>query len=212
MLISTAELSLLVAGLTGTFTLAAALSTQHIQGRRQRDLAQDDRIWSTRAETYVELLKFQGAGMVEGDIESATQPEWSVRDELTAKASAFASAEVWDLWQRSARASLALNQYAEEEWPQLMVEDAPPYAFGEAIASDPELRRLRQAIDDAGRELARQIRVELDFSRRKRRWYQLKRRDQYSLPAPPKGTPPTSLPPAGQKSVTKPPETPGQPE
>jgi hypothetical protein len=153
-------------------------------------------------------LQFQGAGMVEGDIEAATQPEWNVRAELTAKASAFASAEVWDLWQRSARASLAFNEYVEDAWPQLTVASATTLEFDEAEASDPKFRTLHEAIEHAGRQLTKQIRVELDVVRRTRRWYQLKSREQYSLQASSKSTPAASLPSSGQQSVTKPPETP----
>lgn len=68
-------------------------------------------MWDRRAEMFVAMLQYQGSGMVEGDIEAATAQEWAVRDELTAKAAAFASDEVRDLWQESAWANRGLQQY-----------------------------------------------------------------------------------------------------
>ena len=50
--------------LTGLFTLAAGLSTLFLQGRQQRVAAQDERLWTRRAETYVALLQYQGLGVV----------------------------------------------------------------------------------------------------------------------------------------------------
>jgi hypothetical protein len=58
--------TVLVNILTGLFTLAAALGTQVLQGRQTRDAAQDDRLWTRRAETYVAMLEYQGSGMQEG--------------------------------------------------------------------------------------------------------------------------------------------------
>ncbi len=52
--------------LTGLFTLAAGLSTLFLQGRQQRVAAQDERLWTRLAETYVALLQYQGLGVVEG--------------------------------------------------------------------------------------------------------------------------------------------------
>jgi len=51
---------------TGVFTLAAAFSTLWLQARHQRDMAQDERLWSRRAETYLALLQYQGMGVIEG--------------------------------------------------------------------------------------------------------------------------------------------------
>jgi hypothetical protein len=62
--------------------------------------------------------------MVEGFIESASEREWAVRDQLTAKAAAFASDEVRDLWQQSALAKRALQSYADGNWiglPELVI-------------------------------------------------------------------------------------------
>jgi hypothetical protein len=115
------EATLLTAGLTGFFTLAGVVVTYLLQGRQQRALAQDERMWSRRAETYVDMLQYQGSGMVEGYIEAATDREWAVRDELTAKAAGVASDEVRELWQQSALANLALQSYFDEEWPELTV-------------------------------------------------------------------------------------------
>jgi hypothetical protein len=61
----------------------------------------------TGGPTYVSLLQYHGSGMVEGAIETATAPEWAVRDELTA--TAFASDEVLGLWQKSALANLVVE-------------------------------------------------------------------------------------------------------
>ena len=86
------EATLLAAGLAGFFTLAGVVVTYLLQGRQQRALAQDERMWSRRAETYVDMLQYQGSGMVEGFIESASEREWAVRDQLTAKAAAWKAA------------------------------------------------------------------------------------------------------------------------
>lgn len=50
---------------TGLFTLAAALTALLLQMRHQRDMAQAERLWSHRAETYVALLQYHGAGLIE---------------------------------------------------------------------------------------------------------------------------------------------------
>jgi hypothetical protein len=153
--------------LTGLFTLAAGLSTLFLQGRQQRVAAQDERLWTRRAETYVALLQYQGLGVVEGYSGARSAQEWAVVGELTAKASAFASEEVHELWQQSARANLALDAYVEEEHPDCLV------AVGEERLrieekmeeEDPEFRRVRQVSDDAGKQLAERIRAELDVVR-----------------------------------------------
>jgi hypothetical protein len=153
--------------LTGLFTLAAGLSTLFLQGRQQRVAAQDERLWTRRAETYVALLQYQGLGVVEGYNGARSAQEWAVVGELTAKASAFASEEVHELWQQSARANLALDAYVEEEHPDFLV------AVGEERLrieekmeeEDPEFRRVRQVSDDAGKQLAERIRAELDVVR-----------------------------------------------
>jgi hypothetical protein len=90
----------------------------------QRTAAQDERIWNRQAETYVLLLQHHGSGMVDEDVEYATAQEWAVRDELTARAKAFASDEVLSLWQESARANRRLDYYADENWPELTVAGA----------------------------------------------------------------------------------------
>jgi hypothetical protein len=187
------EASLLSGFLAGLFTLAGALAAH----RLQRSLAQDERMWSRRAETYVSLLQYQGSGMVEGDIESATAPEWNVREELTAKAKAFASDEVLDLWQKSAQANLAVENYVGEQWPELTVSPRSLAAEDEAD-KDLELQRLRQASAQASKQLAAQIRAELDVARRRRPWQSRQVPSQDSLPASfTSNPPPGKLPPAG---------------
>ena len=160
-------------------------------------------MWSRRAETYVALLQYQGSGMVEGEIESATAPEWAVRDELTAKAKAFASdkVKVLALWQQSALANLKMQSYAEEQHPELTVSPRSPAAEDEA-ANDPEMQRLRQSSEQASKQLAAQIRTELDVDRR-RHWWQFRQGStRQSLPTP-------SPAPTGPESMAKPPpETP----
>ena len=176
------EAGLLTGGLTGLFALAGVVVTYLLGGRQQRALAQDERMWSRRAETYVVLLQYQGSGMVEGYIESASAQEWAVRDELTAKAKAFASDEVLDLWQKSALASLALQSYVDEELPELTAGSSGILAIEEAAKTDPEFRRLRQAGAQAGKQLAAQIRAELDASRDGRPRQRRQGRSQDSLP------------------------------
>lgn len=207
------EAGLLTGGLTGLFALAGVVVTYLLGGRQQRALAQDERMWSRRAETYVVLLQYQGSGMVEGYIESASAQEWAVRDELTAKAKAFASDEVLDLWQKSALASLALQSYVDEELPELTAGSSGILAIEEAAKTDPEFRRLRQAGAQAGKQLAAQIRAELDASRDGRPRQRRQGRSQDSLPASSTSNPPGQLPPAGPESMANPlPEAPpGQP-
>jgi hypothetical protein len=129
----------------------------------------DEHMWSRQADTYVAMLQYQGSGMVEGYIETATDREWAVRDELMAKAAAFASDEVGDLWQQSAMANLTLQEYVDENWPELTVVGAGVLAIEDATEKDPELRRLRQASAQASKQLAVQIRAELDVARHGRR-------------------------------------------
>jgi len=129
----------------------------------------DEHMWSRQADTYVAMLQYQGSGMVEGYIETATDREWAVRDELMAKAAAFASDEVRDLWQQSALANLTLQEYVDENWPELTVVGAGVLAIEDATEKDPELRRLRQASAQASKQLAVQIRAELDVARHGRR-------------------------------------------
>lgn len=143
------EASLLASVLTGFFTLAGAFASNILQ----RSLGQDERMWSRRAETYVALLQYQGSGMVEGQIEAATAPEWAVRDELTAKARAFASNEVLDLWQKSALANLQVQGYAEENHPGTTA-SSWSWAAEDDAAKDPEMQRLRQASEQAAKQLA----------------------------------------------------------
>ena len=166
-------------------------------------------MWSRRAETYVDMLQYQGSGMVEGFIETASAREWAIRDELTAKAAAFASDKVRDLWQQSAQANLALQSYVDEEWPELTSVGAGVLAREDALEKDPELRRLHQASDRASEELAVQIRAELDVARNGRRRQHRQGHNQYSLPTSFTSNPAGKLPPAGPESMTKPlPETP----
>jgi len=197
---TTLDASLLTGFLTGFFALAGAFTTH----RLQRTAAQDERMWNRRAETYVSLLQYHGSGMVEGAIETATAPEWAVRDELTAKATAFASDEVLGLWQKSALANLVVEQYVGEEWPELTA-GAGWQAVEDATEKDPELRRLRQASEQASKQLAAQIRAELDVDRR-RHWWQFRQGPtQQSLPAPLTSDPALT----GPESMAKPPpETP----
>jgi hypothetical protein len=153
--------------LTGLFTLAASLGTLFLQGRQQRGMAQDERLWTRQAETYVALLQYQGSGMVEGYRGPRSAQEWAVVDELTAKAAAFASDVVRELWQQTARANLALDGYVEEERPDYGVArgEESLRIEGEMEEEDPEFRRLRQACAEAEKQLAEQIRVELEISR-----------------------------------------------
>lgn len=158
--------AILASGLTGLFALAAALGTLLLQQRHQRAMAREERLWGRQADTYVALLQYQGSGMLEGYRGGATAQEWAVRDELTARAAAFASDLVRDLWQQSALASLTLNEYASEEWPQWSTEDnLERLDVEEQMENDPEFRRLRQASADAGKRLAGQIRAELGSAR-----------------------------------------------
>jgi hypothetical protein len=134
--------------------------------------------------------------MAEGIRETATAQEWAVREKLTAEAKAFASAEVWDLWQKSARANLALEGYADEEWPEL-TSGSGRLAIEDKAEEDPELRRLLQASAHADRQLAARIRAELDVERRRRLRQRRQGRTQDSLPASFMSNPTGGLPPTG---------------
>jgi hypothetical protein len=163
--------------LTGLFTLTASLGALFLQGRQQRVAAQDERLWSRRADTYVALLQYQRSGMIEGYRGAASAQEWAIRDELTAKAAAFASDVVRELWQRSAWAFHEWELYVEDTWPGWSSADEDA-AVQVEIEEDPEFRRLRQASDEAKKQLAEQIRVELEVSRQegpRRRWQALVR-------------------------------------
>jgi hypothetical protein len=160
--------AVLASVLTGLFTLAAALGALFLQGRQQRAAAQEERLWSRLAETYVALLQFHGSGMIEGYGGAASAQEWAVRDELTAKATAFASDKVLELWQRSALAYGAWESYVDEDWPQWTTAGSVErLGLEEEMEKDPEYRRFRQARDEAGKQLAEQIRVELDARRQR---------------------------------------------
>jgi len=189
--------------LTGLFTLAAVVVTSLLQGRQQRALEQDKRMWDRKAKMYVAMLRYQGSGMVEGDIDSATAQEWAVRDELTAEAAAFATNEVRDLWQQSALANLTLQEYAEEEWPELLDAGAGWMAREAAAEKDHKLQGLRQASAQASKQLAEQIRAELGV-RRHRRPRRREEHSQVTLPASFSGNPAGQVPPAGPESMTKP--------
>ena len=157
---------MLQAIVAGVFTLAAVLTTLMVQGWQQRRQAQDERLWGRRADTYVAMFRYRGSGMVEGYRGAASLEEWEVRDELTAKAGAFASDRVYELWQQSASSHVALQGYIDEEWPQWHgVGEEWRLAVEEEMESDLEFRRLRQARTDVVKQLAEQIRVELDVHR-----------------------------------------------
>jgi hypothetical protein len=133
--------AVILAGAFGVFgTAFGAFITQ----RGQRTAAQEERVWTRQAETYLLMLQHHGSGMVDEDIETASEAEWAIRDELTAQANAFASDVVLKLWQESARANLRLNSYAEENWTELTVASATWEAKEDAYASDAEFRGLRQ--------------------------------------------------------------------
>jgi hypothetical protein len=148
--------------LTGLFTLSAAMTTLFLQGRHQREMVQDERLWSRRAETYVALLQYQGMGMIEGYQGSATAREFAMRDELTAKAAAFASDALRNQWQQSALASLALEEHVSEGWPEWSAaKGAQQLDVEQEMEEDLEFRNLRQAVVDARTRLTAQIRAEL---------------------------------------------------
>lgn len=153
--------------IAGVFALVGALATLMVQGRQQRIQTQDERLWSHRADTYVAMLQYQGSAMLEGYRGGATKEEWSVLGELTAKAEAFASNEVWNLWQESAQRADELEFYVSENWPQWSgVDGQERFGVEEKMERDPEFRKVRQARRDASKKLAERIRVELDVHRR----------------------------------------------
>jgi hypothetical protein len=167
---------LLAVVLGGLLALTGSLVALLVQGRQQRALAQDERLWTRRAETYVAVLQYQGGGMVEGYQGPRTPSEWAICDELTAKVAAFATDAVRELWQQSALASLNLSEYVEEDWPQWSAaEGHEQQKLEDEMEKDETFHRLRQASDDAGRMLAQQIRAELSTDHRGRNPLQSRR-------------------------------------
>ncbi|MFE5702810.1 hypothetical protein [Rhodococcus koreensis] len=138
--------------------LAGSFGTSFFHVRQARE----ERLWSRRAETYVDLLRYQGAGVTAGYRGARTAKEWAVVDDLTAKASAFGSERVRELWQQSAASSLRLNDYVEENWPEWSAVEGTEEARVEAkMGIDESLQRLVQAKDEAARLLTEKIRAEL---------------------------------------------------
>lgn len=159
--------TILASALTGLFALAAALGTLFLQQRHQRAMVREERLWSRRAETYVDLLQYQGGSMLEGYQGGATAREWAIRDEMTARAAAFASDVVRERWQRSAQASLDLVEFVDAMWPELSGTDDPAERaeIEAAMEDSPDFRRFRQTRAEAAEQLARQIRAELGSAR-----------------------------------------------
>lgn len=120
--------------------------------------AQDERLRSMQVDTYVAMLRYKGGGMLEDPPETATAEEWAVRGELMAKAEAFASGEVWELWQKSALAHYAFSDYVSEDWPQWHV---GAYDVEAEMEKDPEFQRLRQVMKEASKQLRQRIQAEL---------------------------------------------------
>lgn len=148
--------------ITGVFTFAAALIVLFLQQRHQRDLALDARIWDRRAEVYVDLLQYQGQGVIDGYRGPATGREWAVRDELTARAAAFASDAVRDLWQQSARASQVLQEYVRDYYPEWGTAGPPEnYLLELKMEEDPTFCTYKKHLADASDRLIREIRAEL---------------------------------------------------
>lgn len=100
--------------------------------------------------------------MLDGYRGGVAKEEQAIRDELTARAAAFASGAVRELWQRSALASAAEEYYVSEAHPDWLAAEGNQWFAVEAeMEQDEELARLREAGAAAGRRLARQIRAEL---------------------------------------------------
>ncbi|MEW1912321.1 hypothetical protein AB0442_28445 [Kitasatospora sp. NPDC085895] len=103
----------------------------------QRRLAEDERLWQRRAELYVDLLA-RTYGWMNPDTELVDDPllsqqvgpqtreQWQLKDEITARAYAFASQRVIALWLEACRTQSVLAYVAH-------------YTLG----SDPRLDRSR---------------------------------------------------------------------
>jgi hypothetical protein len=162
-------IQLLTGLLGGLLALAGSLVVLLVQGRQQRALAQDERQWTRRAETYVAVLQYQASGMVEDYRGPRTASEWAIRDELMAKVAAFATDAVRELWQQSALASLSLNEYVSEEWPQWSAATGHAQQELESeMEMDEAFRRYHQAKAHAERRLAEQVHGELNADHRGR--------------------------------------------
>lgn len=92
---------------------------------------------------------------------SATSQELAVRDEISAEAAAYASREVLDLWQKSARASWELSEYVMDNWPEFSDENSDEQAVRRAMEGDTRFSSLRSAREDARRRLSQRVREEL---------------------------------------------------
>lgn len=134
-----------------------------LQARHQRRMAHEDRLWSRRAETYVELLQHQDAGTTKGKYSGGTITFGrEVLGGLTAKTTAFASNAVRELWQESSASSIQLSDYVAEIWPEWgVLEPDQIEDLEKKMGEDPEFQRLSKAADVAGRNLADRIRTEL---------------------------------------------------
>lgn len=157
----TAQLLAVILG--GLLALAGSLIALLVQGRQQRMLAEDARLWIHRAETYLAVLQYQGPGLVEGYRGPRTASEWAIGDELTAKVAAFATDAVRHLWQQSALASMDLSEYVSEDWPEWSGADGYERQQVEAdMEKNDTFRKLRQASSEAARRLTKQVRAELN--------------------------------------------------
>lgn len=170
---------LLTGLLGGLIGLAGSLIVMLVQGRQQRALAQDERLWTRRAETYLAVLQHQGHGMPEGYRGPHAASEWPIRDELTAKVAAFATNAVRGLWRQLALASQSLIEYVWEEWPQWSAaEGYEQPEREEEMGKDETFCQFRQASADAERQLAEQIHAELNTDHRGRSPLRLRRRQE----------------------------------
>jgi len=151
--------------LGGVLAIAGGIVTSILQRRQARE----ERMWNRRAELYVDLIRYKSGGMVSGYRGPRTQEEWAVVDQLSARAAAFASDAVQELWQDSARASRDLSDYVAEDWPQWNVAQHGEWFDVEDVEDQMEqsatFQEFRRAWDDASRRLIRKIREEIGTHR-----------------------------------------------
>ncbi|MBQ1159453.1 hypothetical protein KBZ21_15220 [Streptomyces sp. A73] len=151
--------------LGGALALAGGVATSLLERRRARE----ERIWNRRAELYVDLIRYQGGGMVEGYRGPRGREEWAVAGQLSARAAAFASDAVQKLWQDSARASRALSDYVAEDWPQWNVAQYGEWEDVEDVEAQMEqsatFQEFSRASQEAAQRLIQRIREELGAHR-----------------------------------------------
>ncbi|MEU2717008.1 hypothetical protein [Streptomyces sp. NPDC007205] len=143
----------------GVIALAGSVTSTWLQARRQRDLAHDERMWTRRADLYVELLAADGAEASPtrghpSDLDVPPDPAVELSlTQLRARVDAFASVHVARLWREAV------------ERDQELIDAATAPGSMSDIAYQRHMATLTTettAVEQARANLRQQIRAELD--------------------------------------------------